>query len=343
MTTNYPIPATMFPQTALLTKRPSIDESSSPCGVDETLTSSLPRWKAKFPDLDVYVSASDTKTTAFVSDHDDQDESVNLLNGFVTELFSDWSLFHGDGKINIKISPSDDQSSAGHEVVFTYGVQNSASYQYSQGFPFCPINERRDMQAIDEFYPWPSRSLTTNKRLHDHHEAQESSLLVLTLCPPHDIEWTPPDIAKFMSFDLGFSVMEKNNQACIESVVKNSLLMRFGVRPLYKIMLAFEDTLSSLFHSYAYEFSVSSCLGPISFLTESHPDVALYYSGEQESRAAAAYAMSCVRNGYETTYESFLDMFPFDIRETADSYKPAEFSPDQDPILYLVPYYNCVP
>jgi hypothetical protein len=152
------------------------------------------------------------------------------------------------------------------------------------------------------------------------------------MCPPHDIECDSSSSPKSMSFDLGFTVMERNNQAYVMSVAKFSPAMVAGIKPFYKIKFAFEQTLTSPFRVSGE----APTHGSVSFLSSSVPEIAVYHASEQESKEAAEYALKCVQNGQEISFRSFCDMFPFDITKSSYCYKPALFGNDQDPILYPV-------
>ena len=69
---------------------------------------------------------------------------------------------------------------------------------------------------------------------------------------------------------------------------------------------------------------------------ESEPDVAVYYPLEQESIEVAKYAINCVKNGQNTMSDDFIKLFPSDIMKSAFSYTRAQFTNNDDPILYPV-------
>jgi hypothetical protein len=246
--------------------------------------------------------------------YDDESLDESLLSEFATHLFADRSLFNGDGRIKGIISDSLTIEGEEKGAVLLYGVQNLSHDE-------------------DKKNPLSCQYLGYDLALTDHEE--KSSLLVLTFCPPTEVELSSPHRAEFISFDLGFSVMELNNHAYVASLLENSPAMRVGVRQLFKIKYAFSHTLSSYFRNQVDDLSLSF-IGSITFLLNSHPEVAVYHVGEQETRAAAAYALSCVENGCRTTFQSFIAMFPFDITKPPDSYKPAKFVQGQDPILYPI-------
>lgn len=265
--------------------------------------------------LPITETPSTEKTCTSCSDLDDDDSlDESLLSEFATFLFADRSLLKGDGRIKSIISDSVTLEEEGKGAVLLYGVQN-VSHDEAKKNPSSCQYLGYDLAMMG-------------------HEAK-SSLLILTFCPPPEVELSSPQSAKFISFDLGFSVMEINNHAYVASCVENSPAMRVGVRRHFKIKYAFSHALSSVFRYQVDELCFSS-VGPITFLVNAHPEVAVYHVGEQESRAAAAYALSCVENGYRTNFQSFIAMFPFDMTKPPDSYKPAMFSEGQDPILYPI-------
>ena len=251
----------------------------------------------------------------------------------VMKLFLDCSLFPEDRPIDLvsvarKLSfsnekSSDDSAAAEREARLTYGIQNAASQQYVRGFPFVREN---NLQPSAPKLPCSSRNSAVNGI-----DDEAESLLVLTLCPPHDIEAVSPGDLKYLSFDLGFTIMEKNNRAYVMSVAKHSPAMLAGVQPFDRIKFAFAHTLSSPFRIQAQS---SSSSGSISFLVEPEPAMAVYHASENESKEAAEYALSCVRNGQQTSFDGFTDLFPFDIMKSTHSHKPAQFTDDDDPILY---------
>jgi hypothetical protein len=278
----------------------------------------------------VITPSTDNTFTSYSDLAEDDSLDESFLSDFAMQLFADWSIFAADGTINNIRSgdlPLGEEEEEGVALILMYGVQNYSIDQYSQGFQFSKGSSIQSAKML------PCHSLGYETLLTD--QGTESSYLVLTFCPPHEVEMSSPRSANFISFDLGFSVIDINNQAYVVSLVENSPAMRVGVCLFYKIKFAFAHTLSSHFRNHIDDISLSS-LGPISFLFESHPDVAVYHVGEQESRAAAAYAISCVQNGQSTSFQSFIAMFPFDITKPPDSYKPAEFVHGQEPILYPI-------
>ena len=221
----------------------------------------------------------------------------------------------------------------------TYGVQNAASHQYCKGFPFVKqhtlLSSRLSLIGAPFHCNCASPKSEQNELVSTGAELQQ--LLVLTLCPPHNMECdaAPDDIIspRGMSFDLGFTVMEKNNEAYVMSVAQSSPAMVAGVRPLYKVKFAFEQTLSSPFH---FSDEAASTFGSVSFLSSTAPEIAVCHPSEHESKEAAEYALECARNGQQTSFLSFVKMFPFDVTKPFHCYKPAIFEGDKDPILYPV-------
>lgn len=262
------------------------------------------------------------------------------------ELYPDYSVFQEE-KISLSLLPplaarptsscSPNKSTGLHPASYadppgkrgryTYGVQNSTSLQYSKGFPFVkqPKFSRELAPPISCHCPSPDATDAV---------FVETAIrpLVLTMCPPHDIECDSLGSPKSISFDLGFTVMEKDNRAYVMSVAKSSPAMVAGIKPFYKIKYAFEQNLTSPFRVSGEGPSH----GSISFLYSSVPEIAVYHPSEQESKEAAEYALHCVQNGEEITFRHFCDMFPFDVAKSSYCYKPARFANAKDPILYPV-------
>jgi hypothetical protein len=273
--------------------------------------------------------------------HDDSSSGASAI-----KLYSDYSIFKEEkSSINIFSSmptsinpccssgkssyscPLSNADNPGRRGRHTYGVQNAASQQYSKGFPFV-----KRTQFSNGIRPPLSCHCTSPDAEGAIYMDATTSPLVLTMCPPHDTEIDGSNSPKNMSFDLGFTVMERNNRAYVMSVAKSSPAMVAGIKPFYKIKFAFEQNLTA-------SFRVSGegpNRGSVSFLSSSVPDIAVYHPTEQESREAADYALKCVQNGEEISFQSFCDMFPFDITKSSYCYKPAIFGNAKDPILYPV-------
>ena len=231
-----------------------------------------------------------------------------------TKLFLDSSLLRA-GQVDLETAvkslrgfhekPSAFAGTVERESRLTYGIQNAATLQYTKGFPFVK-----------------GKHTTSN-------------IFSVTLCPPHDLEAVSPGIVKNLSFDLGFSVIktEKDNRAVVLFVAKNSPAALVGIQPMDTVKFAFTHTLSSPFRSKTQSLPA---FGSVSLISDSKPAIAVYHVPELESMEAAEYAMNCVIDGAQTTFDEFAKLFPFDVTKSVYAHKPAQFELDEDPILYPV-------
>lgn len=229
-----------------------------------------------------------------------------------TELLLESSLLHSGVDLRNVVanhveSLNQERPSNPTPIRLTYGVQNinPTAAQYLQGFPF--VRERH-LARLDIF--------------------------TVTLCPPHNVEFAVSDTVEF---DLGFTVFksERHNCAVVDSVARNSPAAIVGVRPTDRIKFAFSHTLSSPFRS-----SSVSKFGSVTLLTSESEDIcppyAVYHAPEVESAQAAEYALSCIHEGYTTTFEEFQSFFPFDISKPLSMQSPTIYKVGDDPILYPV-------
>ncbi len=269
------------------------------------------------PSLELF----DFSTKICYSEDEEHQYSSSSLNDALpraVKLFADSSLLNAGADLlqnaAKRLDDVNNKASCNLSVKLTYGVQNlnPSMAQYAKGFPFARGG------GVNQILP---------------------SVFSVTFCPPHNLESVSQQTTwESLSFDLGFTVQksESLNKAFVASLDKNSPAAIVGIVPTDIIKFAFTHTLSSPFRCKP----VLEKLGSVSLLTYDSSDlsspIAVYHPPDIESAQAAEYAMECTLDGAETTFNEFLDLFPFDVTVPLWNESPATFHADDDPILYPV-------
>jgi hypothetical protein len=212
----------------------------------------------------------------------------------------------------------------------TYGVLNCSGHRFLRGFPFLPhLSEHKQHQPC-------TPPACNEKSGRTAIKPPSTRIFPVTFCPPHDLELVMPSALKYLSVDLGFTVVERGRFTYVSSVTTNSPAELAGVQALDTIKFAFEHSLSSSFHNQALTPSEKLSSASISVISHLEPMLAVYHPTERESELAADYALECVKNGRETDYPDFCDMFVFDVTKSRYAHKPISFEGREEPVLYPV-------